>query len=126
METETDSTKVPKGALVEHVIHLAEEFGEWEDHASVSPERGVDVDLDWSVHDVDDWTVDVDDGGFELTGFCDGEYAVQTARARRNPPGKAHPAEYETRTREVAVEIRVDTENPPTGIWDCHVRAEVV
>lgn len=97
MDIETVS--VPKEALVEHIVGEALEYGVAEEHVG-APERG-DFEIDYSIRDVDDWTVEIHDDQITLQGMTEGSYQVQTLSARRNPPGKAHPAEYEKRTVEI-------------------------
>lgn len=96
-------------SLAEHGWALALEAGQIEDHASSPPERGAEAEIEWSIDDVGDWDADPDgDGELVLTGEATGSYQVKTADAVRNPPGRAHPAEYENRELDLAVSIRLD------------------
>lgn len=111
MTDEVATTAVPTEPLKEHLVALAREVGEYHDHVS-PPERGVEADVEWDWDDID-WDVGSypDTGEIELHGFTEGSYGVQTARARYNPPGKAHPAEYEHRTMPIGVTIHVNLDD---------------
>lgn len=119
----TDTASVPTDALVEHVLAEVREFGAFDSYVS-PPERGVEADVEWSLDDVFEWDVATDGEAIELRGMTTAEYSVQTARAKRNPPGAAHPAEYERRTVEIAVTVRADW-SVGDGLGEYRVVAEV-
>jgi hypothetical protein len=49
--------------------------------------------------------VDEDQPAILVIGYLDGSCVRQTRRARHNPPGKAHPAEYERTDVTLGVEV---------------------
>lgn len=108
MTVETPEVEqVPAGLLIDHILAEALEMAEWNTHVN-APERG-DHEVEWSVGDVDDWEVHVGtDDLIHLRGTTEASYSVQTSRAKLNPPGKAHPAEYRTETFPVHVQVTAD------------------
>jgi len=110
----TETTTLPKEPLVEHLVAEAYEGG-IEEHVGPT-ERGVDADVEWSLDDVDEWTVGYHgDGQIEAHGIVTGRYAVQERSATYNPPGQAHPAEYRTETIEIGVTLVADWSEEPLG-----------
>lgn len=110
--------EVPDRPLAEHIIIQAREYGTFGDVVDTYSEhvKDHDHDLEWSLADLDPETcdVDIDDETVVVTGEVEGEYSVKVLDARRNPPGKAHPAEYENRTIPVAITIEYQlAENLP-------------
>lgn len=101
----TDTIELPKEPLIDHVVALAREVGDYHDYTS-PPDRGNERDVEWDWPD--EWSVRVGEDQILLEGQTEGEYQVKTASATYNPPGAAHPAEYEWRTMPVAVTIHAD------------------
>lgn len=127
MADEIATVEIPKEALIERVIEGAKEVGHVESvpHVGGGP-RGPQVEVDWDMSSVDSWDVDViDEENFVIHGIGEGTWSEKVRSATYNPPGKAHPAEYRTHTERIAVEIRVDAENPPDGIWDYSIEAMI-
>lgn len=124
---ESRMNQVPKDAFVDHVIHQAKEYGTYDSPPTVGGgPRGPQKDVDWSFDGVDSWDIDRTNSGFVMHGVCEGSYSVQVTPARYNPPGKAHPAEYEWRNVDVKVVIDVDVENPPDGVWGYDIKTGVM
>lgn len=126
-DDEQATVPIPKVPLVDYLVNLAREVAPVEEHLS-PPERGVESDVEWSWSDVD-WDVESrpEDGELLVYGFTEGEYQVQTARAVTNaPPSKCHPAEYETRTMPVGVEIHCQIgDGPDLELGGLHVEVGV-
>lgn len=109
------TTAVPTESLATFIINAAREYGEYGDvydtaHEGKHGEH--EFETDWSLGDLDADDVDVevttDNDGYTVVlviGEVDAEYSVKTASARYNPPGKAHPAEYERREMPLGVTI---------------------
>jgi len=114
MTVDQDYERVPRGPLVEHILEMAREGAEFDD-CTAPPEPNLGGPVDWRLEDVEDWTVDADGDAVVLSGMTEGAYQVQTRSATYNPPGAAHPAEYERRTVRVAVEVRADWSENPIG-----------
>lgn len=92
-------------ALAHHIRELALEYGDIEFH--LSPEKEP---LDFSLKDFeyDELIKTTEDGDpvFVATFTGTGTWQEKTLRARRNPPGKAHPAEYETHEEPLYASLR--------------------
>jgi hypothetical protein len=116
MSQTIDTATVPKRALVNHIVAEARESNNWEEH--IGTPRGIDADPEWHIDDVDDWEVDHhSDGRIVLWGTAEAEYNVRVARATRH-----HPAEYETHTTPIGVEIVADySENHGLGEYSTRV-----
>lgn len=120
MEIETEEGFcVPQETLINHLTTVAEESDDWEIFLGLPD--GVE-DPSWGLDDVEDWTLELVDNEIRCFGEGEGTYSVQTARARYNPPSKAHPAEYKTETFRFMVEIVTDWSDG-FGIG-CSVRVE--
>lgn len=104
---EKETIAVPRDALAEHVVAQALEHGEFVDYVDAPVEGDPPVDVsDW---EDGPWDMDVlPDDTVKLFGRATGRYQVRTRRAKRNPPGAAHPAEYETREFGVGVTVTAD------------------
>jgi hypothetical protein len=106
---------IPEKAIAQYVIDIALEWGEYGDVNATASEGqyGQDeYDVDWSLTDLDADRCDVDTINDEdenlvvvVTGALPGSYSVKTASATYNPPGKAHPAEYESKNIEMGVSL---------------------
>ena len=75
-----------------------------------------DVEIDW-----DDWSVEHvtmgDSGWIEVCATQMSTQSEMVSRARRNPPSKAHPAEYKNHDVEIelVVQVRWPEDNPLSG-----------
>lgn len=78
-------------ALAEYIVEMVKEYGELE--TCVSSE------VEWDLNDLDveslDRVTEDDEPVFRVGLTGEGKDHYQTLRARYNPPGKAHPAEYD-------------------------------
>jgi hypothetical protein len=107
--------------LARHVINQAREYGVYEDINDVATEGThgqYAYDTEWSIADLDPSHCNVEVNGDTLIvmGTVEAQYTVQTAKARRNPPGKAHPAEYEKRTAPLEVSIGMELGELPEPV----------
>lgn len=106
----TDGTiAVPQDALAQRTIDLALEVGEYNDC------RVPDDCDDWSLKDMDVDYVTTDGSTVIVEGEVEGSVSEKVLSARYNPPGKAHPAEYEN--HDVPIWIRIE--------WDLEKFAKV-
>jgi hypothetical protein len=104
----TDLTAAQE-ALGRHILRCAQESGI--DYNSVPDEVEVHYD-DWTIEEFDECA----DGAVEVHARQDGYETTLSRRARYNPPGKAHPAEYEQHDGEVHIHVHADfTEYPLAG-----------
>lgn len=89
-------------SLAQHILTLGREDGNW--HT-----EGVD-DLEWNFEDLDFVSLDreTEDGEplFIAKFMTVGLDWVPVSRARYNPPGKAHPAEFDYKEREIAIDVK--------------------
>jgi len=105
--TDIETIEVPKEPLVDHLVAHAREYGDYHDHVS-PPERGNERDVEWDWPSADEWDVELcNDECIVCIASTEGSYQVQTRSATYNPPGAAHPAEYERRTVLVGITIEV-------------------
>lgn len=78
-------------ALAEYIIEMVKEYGELETYVS--------NDIEWDLNDLEISNLQTafEDGEPVYRVFLEGEGKdhYQTLKARYNPPGKAHPAEYD-------------------------------
>lgn len=107
--------------MARHVIEQAREYGEWGDVYDTAAEGEYgqyEYETDWSLTDMNpsECDVDMDDETVVVSDMIEAEYSVRTARAKLNPPGSAHPAEYETRTTNLYVSIRMTLGELPVPI----------
>lgn len=123
-DTDPDTTEVPRGPLVAHVVAEALEHGE----ICYEPEpEDAHEPPSWSLADVGRWEVNSNGAGpgtVTLTGRTEASYQVQTSAAKRNPPGEAHPAEYRTEMLELVVVITADW-RAMNGLGEYTIEAEV-
>jgi hypothetical protein len=109
-----EQVEVPKGILVSYIIEEANSYGDLEDWTE-PPVRGKCESLEWSLRDVDAWTVDCDDERIVLSGTTTGSWSEQTSRG-----SFSHPAEYETHTELVEIMISADYSDSPQGDYLIH------
>lgn len=114
-------------AVITHCLLTApeckfEEFGTGENWGPSGRGHG-EIEYDWPSKPSECEHVRIDDV-FEdsdgyltviVSGVIEGKSSRQTLRAKRNPPGKAHPAEYETVTHELGFTIEWKPERQFTG-----------
>lgn len=77
-----------------------------------------DVEYDW-----DGWTiehVDGDETAIEVVATQEDSESVKVKNARYNPPGKAHPAEYEHYEGTIVAHARIDWSDDPLA-GDSHI-----
>lgn len=97
-------------ALADYIVEMAKEYGEIETF--------VDSEVDWDLNDLDAVSLDRDTEDGEpvyvvsLKGA--GTRSELVTRARYNPPGKAHPAEYKHHDIPLMGEIRFRPTKPMT------------
>lgn len=123
MTDEQNFVNIPEDEFLEWFVNMAREVGSYDDYAS-PPERGVDSDVEWDWDDVewDDVAYRPSSHTVEAVGMVDGSYSVKTASATRYPNHKAHPAEYENRSTELAVEIVCELgEGHALDLGDFHI-----
>lgn len=118
--------EVPDELMARHVIAQAREYGEYgevHDRVSEGPYGAAEYETEWSIADLDPQECDVDmrDDTVSVKGIVMGEYAVQVASATYNPPAAAHPAEYETRERELFVEIEMELGTLPFPVVNVEI-----
>jgi hypothetical protein len=99
-----DTIEVPRDALVQRTIDIALEVGQYDDF------RVPDDCDDWSLKDMDVDYVTTDGSTVIVEGLVEGSVTTKVASARYNPPGKAHPAEYERHDVPIDISIRWDLE----------------
>lgn len=109
-----NTINVPTQPLVEHLIELAKEQGNFDGEVSITTENGVEKEVMYDLDDVNWRHQYSDDDSFELSGSVVGDYTVKTADAQLNPPEKSHPAEYEHRQVQLGVVVfcNMDNNNP--------------
>lgn len=103
--SDTETIELPSETIANYVLTQAiEDPDEWNEYT----EDGVEYDLTDVLDDpFVESVVDEEYGrAVHVGGVITGRGQRQTTRARRNPPGKAHPAEYET--VEVKIEVIVE------------------
>lgn len=103
--------------IARFVLRSAKAFGTWGDVMDTASEGKYgqhEHDTEWSLDQIDpeDCFVEVNGNTLVVGDIIDAEYSVKTTRARRNPPGKAHPAEYERRTRPLGVTMEMPLDSP--------------
>lgn len=122
-QSSKSTVAVPTEPLIDYLTAIVREgIGEFHDHTS-PPERDVDDDVEWSWEDAD-WEIESlpEKNELSIRGLTEGKYSVKTRSATYNPPGKAHPAEYEQRTMPVAIDITVDlTDGYDLDLGEPHV-----
>jgi len=101
MTDDEPTVSVPDATLAQRTIDLALEVGEYD-------EMWVPDDCDdWSLKDLSVDTVDMkDDTTVVVEGEVTGSVSVKVSSARYNPPGKAHPAEYER--HDIPIWLRIE------------------
>ena len=108
--------EIPEKALANYVLTFGRETPEdhWHDNTP-SEIRGNEFEWEYprSIDDCESWDVEVvsktgdetEYHGIRVMAVVEGEVTRLVNRARYNPPSKAHPAEYETETYPVAVDV---------------------
>lgn len=90
---------------------LAQFLAEFAFEGGIDDELLTVEDADYSFFDADFEIIGTDGSVIEIEGTTEASWQKQTTRARYNPPSKAHPAEYETKTMPIVIVIRVDTDS---------------
>lgn len=98
-------------ALAEYIVEMAKEVGIDE----ILVEDGVDFDLnDFTPEELDEDTINDDEPVYRVLLTGEGHKSVLERRAKRNPPGSAHPAEYRNEYPPLICEIMFRPERPMT------------
>lgn len=115
--SDADAESVPREfleSLAERAVAEAVEDADVDVPAGITigPDARDDHELDYDWRNVlDDYdSIDVEpaEDGYELVvrGEVEARYQTLYRKAKRNPPGKAHPAEYENHYVPVYIEVR--------------------
>jgi hypothetical protein len=116
MNHSSDTVEVPDKAMANFVLTNGLETSDENWHDNTSDElhgnpfeweypRSVDDCKSWDIEVVSKTEDETEYHGIRVMAVIEGEVTRLVSRAKYNPPGKAHPAEYETETHPVAVDV---------------------